>query len=290
MWNNVKTFLLLAALTALLIGAGQALAGRTGLVLGVGLAIAMNLSGYWFSDKIALSMSGARPVEPHQAPWLHEAVEDLARAAGLPKPRVYVIPTHTPNAFATGRDPAHAAVAVTEGIMRTLDAEELHGVLAHELAHIKNRDILISSVAAMLAGALTQLAQIAQLGALFGPRDGDDEGGSSMLATVGLMVVAPVAASLVQMAVSRSREYEADRTAGLLTGRPEALARALLKLERGNELAPIAASPATAHMYIVNPLTAGAFLASLFSTHPPTAERVRRLEALAATAGSPLLR
>ncbi|MEB3329215.1 MAG: zinc metalloprotease HtpX [Candidatus Sericytochromatia bacterium] len=282
MWNNVKTFLLLAALTALLLGAGQVLGGRTGLVLGLGLAIAMNLSGYWFSDKIALSMSGARPVEPHQAPWLHEAIEDLARAAGLPKPRVYVIPTPTPNAFATGRNPAHAAVAVTEGIMRTLDAEELHGVLAHEVAHIKNRDILISSVAAMLAGALTQLAQLAQFGALFGPRDEGEEGGS-VLATVGLMIVAPLAASLVQMAVSRSREYEADRTAGLLTGRPEALARALQKLERGSELAPTAVSPATAHMYIVNPLTAGAVLASLFSTHPPTAERVRRLEALAAS-------
>ncbi|MEB3222389.1 MAG: zinc metalloprotease HtpX [Candidatus Sericytochromatia bacterium] len=278
MWNNVKTFLLLAALTALLVGTGQALAGRSGLALGLGLALVLNVVSYWFSDRLALAMSGAQPVAPHQAPWLHEAIEDLARAADLPKPSVYVIPSEAPNAFATGRDAAHAAVAVTEGLLRVLDTDELHGVLAHELAHIKNRDILISAIAATLAGALTQLAQ---LGAFFGPRTDDDRGAGSALATLGLVVVAPLAATLVQLAVSRSREFEADRTAGLLTRRPEALARALLKLERGNALVPTPASPATAHMYIVNPLTAGESLAALFSTHPPTAERVRRLEALA---------
>jgi heat shock protein HtpX len=280
MVNNFKTFVLLAALTALLIGAGFVMGGRGGLMIALGLTVIMNFAGYWFSDKIALKMSGAREVSPAEAPELHSMVGNLVQRANLPMPRVYVMPTMTPNAFATGRNPKHSAVAVTEGIMQILDRDEMEGVLAHELAHIKNRDILISSIAAMLAGALTQLANMFQWAMIFGIGRDEEDGPASMAGGIAMMVLAPIAAMLVQMAVSRSREYEADRIGAQICGRPLSLANALLKLERGAQLVPMAANPATAHMYIVNPLR-GASLMKLFSTHPATEERVARLRAMA---------
>jgi heat shock protein HtpX len=228
-------------------------------------------------------MSGAREVTPQEAPDLHALVGDLARRANLPMPRVYVIPQTAPNAFATGRDPKHAAVAVTEGIMQMLNRDELEGVVAHELAHIKHRDILISSVAAVMAGALTQLAHMFQWGLMFGGfggRDDDDNGAGGLIGGLLMMIVAPIAAMMIQMAISRSREYEADRGGAEICGRPLSLANALLKLEAGAQRWHMHADPATAHMYIVNPLS-GQALAGLFSTHPATAERVARLDALA---------
>lgn len=283
MLNNVKTFVLMAGLTALLMGAGAMLGGRGGVTIALGLAVLMNFVGYWFSDKIALAMSHAEEVGPHQAPELYEIVATLAEKAALPMPRVYVIPELTPNAFATGRSPEHAAVAVTEGILRLLSWEELEGVIAHELAHVKHRDILIGSVAAMLAGALTQLAHMAQWAAMFGFGRDDDDSPAEVAGGVAMMVLGPIAAMLVQMAISRSREFEADRAGAQLCGNPLALASALTKLERGAVMRPMAtATPATAHMYIVNPLTASRFLMKLFSTHPPTEERVARLEAMVA--------
>ncbi|MBO9539181.1 zinc metalloprotease HtpX [bacterium] len=283
MGNNFKTFILLAALTALVLGAGMVLGGRHGLMLGMVLAIGMNFAGYWFSDKIALAMSGAQETSPEQSPELFRVIQHLTQRAGLPMPRVYITPDWTPNAFATGRNPQHSAVAVTQGILQMLDRDELEGVLAHELAHIKNRDILISSVAAMLAGVLTQLAHVFQWGLMFGGNRDNDEEGPGLGAQLAMMVVAPIAASLVQMAVSRSREFEADRIGAQICGRPMSLANALLKLERGVEQHPMAnANPATAHMYIVNPFAGmGSALFKLFSTHPPTEERVARLRALA---------
>jgi heat shock protein HtpX len=282
MFNNLKTFILLAGLTALLVGGGALLGGRTGMAIALGLAVLMNFAGYWFSDKIALSMSRAEEVGPDEAPELHEMVQRLAGRAGLPMPRVYVIPDMQPNAFATGRNPANSAVAVTEGIMRLLNRDELEGVIAHELAHIKNRDILIASVAAMLAGALTQLASMAQWAMILGMGRGDDQDSpAEAIGGVVMMVVAPVAAMLVQMAISRSREFEADRVGAEICGDPSALASALRKLERGAQVMPTNANPATAHMYIVNPLTAGQALMKLFSTHPPIDERVAKLQAMA---------
>jgi heat shock protein HtpX len=281
--NGFKTFILLAGLTALLLLIGQAMGGRSGLYLAFFMALVMNFIGYWFSDKIALKMSGAEEVTVEQAPDLHRAVERLAAQAGLPKPRVYVIPQDTPNAFATGRNPEHAAVAVTEGILRLLKPEELEGVLAHELAHIKNRDILISSVAAVIAGAISHLAYMAQWGAMFGMGRSDDEegggGGGNMIAVILMAIIAPMAAMLIQMAISRSREFAADATGARIihAGRP--LANALLKLENYNKQLPMQVNPATAQMYIVNPLTAGG-ITRLFSTHPPIQERVDRLMAL----------
>jgi heat shock protein HtpX len=245
------------------------------------MALVMNLIGYWFSDKIALKMSGAQEVTMDQAPDLHRTVERLSTQAGLPKPRVYLIPQDTPNAFATGRNPEHAAVAVTEGLMRLLKPEELEGVLAHELAHIKNRDILISSVAAVIAGAISHLAYMAQWGAMFGMGRSDDEegGGGNMISVILMAIIAPMAAMLIQMAISRSREFAADATGARIihAGRP--LANALLKLEGYNKQSPMQVNPATAQMYIVNPLTAGG-ITKLFSTHPPIQERVDRLMAL----------
>jgi heat shock protein HtpX len=280
MSNTFKTFILLAGLTALLLLIGQALAGRQGLYFALFMALIMNFVGYWFSDKIALAMSGAQAVSQDQAPDLHQMVERLSVQAGLPKPRVYIIPQDTPNAFATGRNPEHAAVAVTEGILRILKPQELEGVLAHELAHIKNRDILISSVAAVIAGAISHLAMMAQWGAMFGMgRSDDDEGGGgggNMIGALLLAIVAPMAAMLIQMAISRSREYVADATGAKIIGAGRPLANALLKLEEYNKQIPMQVNPATAQMYIVNPLS-GQSLMRLFSTHPPIEERVARL-------------
>lgn len=279
--NNFKTFILLAGLTALLLGAGQLLGGARGLVIALAFTVVMNLVSYWFSDKIALGMSHAREVDATEAPQLHNLIGGLAAKAGLPKPRVYIIPAMEPNAFATGRNPSHAAVAVTEGIMKMLTPDELEGVIAHELAHVRNRDILISSVAAMLAGALTQLAHLLQWAMIFGgSRDDEDSPGGAVGAIV-TIIVAPIAAMLIQMAVSRSREYEADRIGAQICGRPLSLANALLKLERGVQAYPMDVSPATAHMYIVNPLPSGRRLMNLFSTHPPIEARVERLRAMA---------
>ncbi len=278
-----KTFILLAGLTALFMVVGRSLGGQHGMIVALILAGLMNFFAYWFSDKMALAMSGAQPVSEAEAPELHAIVASLASRAGLPKPRVYIIPTQTPNAFATGRNPKHAAVAVTQGILQILNRDELEGVLAHELAHIKNRDILISSIAAVIAGAISYLAQIAQWGLIFGGIGGssdDDDGGGGMLGALFMMIVAPIAAMLIQMAISRSREYLADATGAKICSCPASLASALRKLEEWNHRMPMEVNPATAQMYIVNPLTASS-LAKLFSTHPPIEDRVRRLMEMA---------
>lgn len=283
MKNTLKTFILLAGLTALLMAIGGAIGGRNGLMIALVFAGVMNFVGYWFSDKIALAMSGAQPVSESEAPDFHRLVRELCLRAELPMPRLYVIPSATPNAFATGRDPQHSAVAVTSGIMNILNRDELEGVVAHELAHVKNRDILISSVAAMIAGAISQLAHMAQWAMIFGgmSRDRDeDRGGGGLIGSLAMMIVGPIAAMLIQMAISRSREFQADATGAQICGRPLSLANALLKLENGNHRLPMDVNPAQAQMYIVNPLTAGG-IATLFSTHPPMAERVKRLQDLA---------
>ncbi|MHB8068718.1 MAG: zinc metalloprotease HtpX [Desulfobaccales bacterium] len=276
--NKIKTFLLLAGLTVFLIFMGKVIGGRSGMYLAFILALGMNFFSYWFSDKIVLRMYGAQEVTPAEAPELHRMVEDLCREAGIPKPRVYIIPDDSPNAFATGRNPEHAAVAATQGIMRILTPEELKGVLAHEIGHVRNRDILISTIAATMAGAIMILADLARFAAIFGSRD-DDEGGG-IIGVIVMSIVAPLAAMLIQMAISRSREYLADETGARLAHNPQSLAAALGKLTRGVEQKPMdSASPATAHMFIVNPLTGGAIL-NLFSTHPPIEERIARLRAM----------
>ena len=281
MSNIFKTGLLLAVLTAMLVLLGGAIGGQQGMMIAFFLALAMNFVSYWFSDKIVLAAYGARPIDEAAAPRLYAIVHRLATRAGIPMPRVYLIPSETPNAFATGRNPQHAVVAVTEGIMRILDEEELEGVLAHELSHVKNRDVLISTVAATLAGAITYLAHMAQWAAMFGGRSRDDEeGGSNPIAMILLAVLAPIAALLVQMAVSRSREFQADATGARVAGRPWGLAKALEKLQMANQAMPMAnATPATAHLFIVNPLS-GQTLMRLFSTHPPLEERIARLRAM----------
>jgi heat shock protein HtpX len=279
--NTLKTAVLLTFLTVLLVFVGGALGGRTGMIYAFAFALVMNFVSYWFSDKIVLAMYRARPVTEAQAPELYSMVRRLIQKAGLPMPKVYIIPSETPNAFATGRNPEHGVVAVTEGIMRILSREELEGVLAHELAHIKHRDILTGTIVATIAGAISMLAQMAHWALLFGGgRRDDDEGGSPIVALV-MMIVAPIAAMLVQMAISRTREYEADAGGAKLAGNPYGLANALLKLERGAQVIPMHdPNPATAHMFIVNPLT-GRGIMTLFSTHPPIAERVKRLKEMA---------
>jgi heat shock protein HtpX len=278
MENKVKTVLLLAGLTAFLIVMGKLIGGRQGMYIAFVLALAMNFFSYWFSDKIVLRMYGAQEVSPEEAPQLHRMVEELAQEAGIPKPKVYIIPDDSPNAFATGRNPEHAAGAATQGIMRLLTPTELKGVLAHEIGHVRNRDILISTIAATIAGAIMILADIARFGAIFG-LGRDDEEGPGILGILVMSIVAPIAAMLIQMAISRSREYLADETGAHLAHNPESLARALEKLSLGVERAPMNASPATAHMFIVNPLT-GRSLMNLFSTHPPIEERVARLRSM----------
>src|SRR5437870_864899 len=281
MKNTFKTFILLAGMTALLLAIGDALGGRQGLVIALVFAGVMNFVGYWFSDKIALGMSGAQAVSEEEAPDLYRIVRELCLRANLPLPRLYVIPSPTPNAFATGRNPEHAAVAVTSGIVSILSRDELEGVIAHELAHVKNRDILISSVAAVIAGAISQLAHMAQWAMIFGGggRDRDDDRGG-LLGTLAFLIVGPIAAMLIQMAISRSREFQADATGAQMCGRPLSLANALMKLEEVNHRVPMQVNPAQAQMYIVNPLTAGG-IASLFSTHPSMTERVKRLQEMA---------
>jgi heat shock protein HtpX len=277
--NRIKTVLLLAAMTAFLVLMGRLLGGRTGMYLAFILALAMNFFSYWFSDSIVLRMYGAQEVSPAEAPQLHQIVEDLVREANLPKPRIYIIPDDSPNAFATGRNPEHAAVAATQGILRLLTPAELKGVLAHEISHVRNRDILVSTIAATMAGAIMILADMARLGAIFGLGGRDDEEGPGILGIIVMSILAPIAAMLIQMAISRSREYLADESGAHLAHNPESLARALEKLSLGVERAPLNASPATAHMFIVNPL-AGRSLMNLFSTHPPIEERVARLRAM----------
>jgi heat shock protein HtpX len=277
--NVFKTALLLAALTVMLVVVGGAIGGEQGMLVAFVLALVMNVASYWFSDRIVLAMYRALRVEESEAPALHAMVRRLATGAGVPMPRLYVIPTDTPNAFATGRNPRNAVVAVTEGIVRLLDHEELEGVLAHELAHVVNRDVLISTIAATLAGAITYLAHMGQWAAMFGRHHDDDGHAASPFVAIILAIVAPIAAMLVQMAVSRAREFQADASGARLAGKPEALASALSKLEAGARVLPMDANPATAHLFIVNPLT-GQSLARLFSTHPPLEERIARLRAM----------
>ena len=280
MSNMLKTGVLLGVLTALFVVIGYALGGQQGMVVAFALAVAMNMFSYWFSDKIVLAMYGARPISEAEAPRLYAIVRRLATRAQIPMPPVYLIPTDAPNAFATGRSPDHAAVAVTEGIMRILDEDELEGVLAHELSHVRNRDVLISTIAATLAGAITYLAHMMQWAAFFGGgRSSDDEEGGSPWAMLLLAILAPFAAMLVQLAVSRAREYQADASGARLAGRSSGLAKALEKLETAARAEPMPANPATAHLFIVNPLS-GQTLTRLFSTHPPIEDRIRRLRAM----------
>ena len=276
--NTMKTFILMAALTALFMVGGQAMAGQQGMMFALVMALGLNFFAYWNSDKMALAMNKAREVSETEAPDLHQLVADLAARAGLPKPKVYIVDNPTPNAFATGRNPEHAAVAVTTGIMQALNRQELEGVVGHELGHIKNRDILISSIAAVMAGAISYLATMAQWGMIFGGGRDSEDGGNPIAAIV-MMIVAPLAASMIQMAISRSREYIADATGAEICGHPKALASALQKLANFNKQRPMEVNPASAQMYIVNPLSGGS-LAKLFSTHPPMEERIRRLMAM----------
>jgi heat shock protein HtpX len=279
--NYLKTATLLAGLTALALAVGRQLGGPTGMLWAGLFVLVMNFGSYWFSDRLALAVHRAQPLDRSHAPWLFEMVERLARRSGLPMPRLYLIPIDAPNAFATGRNPAHAAVAVTQGLLERMNPEELEGVLAHELSHVKNRDTLTSTVAATLAGVITQAVQLLFWfggGFLGGRRDSRGEGGSA-LARLGLLLVAPIAATLLQLAVSRSREYSADADGAALVGDADGLARALQKLEAGAQALPYDRAPATAHLFIVNPLS-GRGVMRLFSTHPPLEERIRRLEAM----------
>jgi heat shock protein HtpX len=284
MANLMKTGVLLAALTVLLVLIGGALGGQNGMVMAFVLALVMNFGSYWFSDKIVLAMYRAQPVDEAASPALYRIVRTLATRAGIPMPKVYIIPGEAPNAFATGRNPQHAAIAVTEGILRIMSEEELEGVLAHELSHVQNRDTLIMAIAATLAGAITYMAHMAQWAMIFGGgrRDSDEEGsgGGGLVGGLLMIVLAPLAATLIQLAVSRSREFQADATGAQMAGQPWGLAKALEKLEVASKVAPMNATPATAHLFIVNPLTGGGWM-TLFSTHPPIAERVARLRALA---------
>jgi heat shock protein HtpX len=274
----------LALLTVLIVWLGGHFGGQSGMIIAFAFAVIMNFGSYWFSDKIVLAMYHAQPVDEQQAPGLYRIVRELAAEAQIPLPRIYMLPEETPNAFATGRNPQHAAVAVTEGLWRMLSPEEIRGVLAHEISHIKNRDILVSTIAATLAGVVMMLANMARWGARFGGFGGrtDEEsgGGGGILTLIVTAILAPLAAMLIQLAISRSREYLADETGAQISHRPEALARALEKLDMASQRIPMEdAQPATAHMFIVNPLT-GRSLANLFSTHPPIAERIKRLRSM----------
>ncbi len=279
--NTVKTAMLLAAMTAIFVAVGDVFGGQNGMIMAFGIAIIMNFTSYWFSDKIVLMSNGAREIQPSEAPELFRSVERLTVNAGLPMPRIYVTPGAQPNAFATGRDPQHAAIAVTQSIMQTLTPSELEGVLAHELAHVKNRDILICTIAATVAGGISFLVQIAQWGMLFGGYGGRDErDGYNPLSAILAIILAPLAAFVIQMAISRSREFEADATGAKMSGKPLALASALQKIEGYAQIRPLGVNPSMAHLYIINPLRAEGMM-RLFRSHPPTAERVERLQAMA---------
>ena len=281
MANQFKTTVLLAALTVLIVLIGRMFGGNQGMMIAFIFAMVMNFGSYWFSDKIVLAMYRAKELTPSEAPRIHEVVADLAQRGGLPKPRIYLIPSDTPNAFATGRNPEHAVVAVTQGIVRLLDDDELKGVLAHELGHVKNRDILIGSIAATLAGVVMMLASMARFAAIFGFGGSDDDDGGGIIGLILMSILGPLAAMLIQMAISRSREFLADETGARLAGNPRSLASALEKLATASKRIPMQeASQATAHMFIVNPLSGGGFT-KWFSTHPPVEERVRRLRSMA---------
>ncbi|MBI5214093.1 MAG: zinc metalloprotease HtpX [Nitrospirae bacterium] len=278
--NGFKTMVLMVTLTLMLVAIGGILGGKSGMTFALIMAFGMNFITYWFSDKIVLKMYGAKPVTESEAPELYGMVRRLAHKAELPMPKVCIMDEDQPNAFATGRNPNHGTVAVTTGIMRILSREELEGVIAHELAHIKHRDILVSTIAATIAGAISYLAQMAQWAAIFGGgRHDDEEGGSNPIAAIVMMIVGPIAAMLVQMAISRSREYGADAGGARIAGNPMHLANALKKLHMASQQIRMDANPATSHMFIVNPLSGGGLL-KLFSTHPPMEERVARLEAM----------
>jgi heat shock protein HtpX len=274
----LKTTFFMALLTGLLIAAGSLIGGQSGATIALVIALVMNLGTYWFSDKIVLAMYRAKQVTEAEAPDLHSMVRTLATKAGIPMPKVYMIDTPTPNAFATGRNPEHAAVAVTTGILKILNRDELTGVMAHELSHVLHRDILISTIAATIAGAISYMAQMAQWAMIFGGGNRDERGGNPIGALV-VMIVAPIAAMLIQLAISRSREYHADEGGAGLVGNPLALANALRKIHQGVQQIPMETNPATAHMFIVSPLTGGG-IGKLFSTHPPVEERIARLEAM----------
>ena len=276
MGNTFKTAFLLTALTLLLMFIGRVFGGQNGMLLALALAAVLNFVSYFYSDKIALAMYRAQPVSREELPRAYQIVERLTQKIGIPMPKMYVIPTESPNAFATGRNPQHASVAVTHGILGLLNDEELEGVLAHELGHVRNRDILISSIAATVAGAITFLAQMARWGMIFGgyERDRDSRGGG--ISALFMVILAPIAAMLIQLAVSRSREYQADESGAHFTGNPYALASALAKLDAYSKRVPMQATPSTAHLFIIQPFL-GQSLTSLFSTHPPIAKRIERL-------------
>lgn len=282
MWNNLKTTILLAAMTGLVLGIGELWGGRNGLILALGLAAVMNLGSYFFSDKIAISSAGAQPISREENPRIYQIVERLAAKANIPVPKIYFIPTESPNAFATGRNPHHASVAVTRGILEICDDEEIEGVLAHELGHVKNRDILTSAVVATLAGAITMIGQMLWYAELFGGFGGgggnsDDRRGGA-LSMLAMMILAPLAATLIQLAISRSREYEADHTGAEITGNPHGLASALNKIDQWSKRVPMQVSPSMAHLYISAPrISSGQLFANLFSTHPPIPKRIERL-------------
>jgi heat shock protein HtpX len=278
MWNNLKTTFLLAALTGILLVIGEAWGGQSGMELALILAAVINLGSYFFSDKIALATSGAQPIAREENPRIYQIVERLAAKANVPVPKIYFIPTDSPNAFATGRNPNHASVAVTRGILELCDDQEVEGVLAHELGHVRNRDILISAVVATVAGAITLLARMMYWGELFagfGGRDNDRRGGA--FSALAMLILAPLAATLIQLAISRSREYEADHAGAEITGNPMGLARALDKIDKWSKQIPMRVSPTLAHLYCAQPLTTGEVFSSLFSTHPPIRKRIERL-------------
>lgn len=274
MWNQIKTVILLGALSGLMLGAGYLMGGQTGLAIGLAIALAMNMITYWWSDKIVLMMYRAKEAKKTDYPKLHKMVEELAKEAGLPKPKVYIVPNNTPNAFATGRNPKNAVIACTEGILKLLDDEELKGVLAHEMGHVKNRDILVTTIAATIAAVISYIAMMARWGAIFGSRD-DNAG--ELFAVLALSILTPIIATILQLSISRSREYLADATGAKMIKNPKALANALKKLEYGNKVQPMKGNVATSSMFIVNPFSAKGMMA-LLSTHPPMDKRIKRLE------------
>ena len=286
MTSQLKTLVLMAALSAVLIFMGGALGGQNGILIALAFALVMNVGSYWYSDKIVLSMYRAQELSPADAPMVHQIVEELARNAGVPKPRLYIVPQQAPNAFATGRDPEHGVIAVTQGIMQLLPLDQLRGVLAHEMAHIANRDILVQSVAGVIGSAITAIANMLQFAMIFGGSRDEEGNGTNPLAAIAMMILGPLAASLIQMAISRRREYMADAAGASYCGDPMALAYALNNLDAYSRQIPMQANPATENMFIVNPLT-GSSMRRLFSTHPPMEERIANLQEMARTGRYP---